>query len=124
MKGGESNMSNEWTTANSSGSTLSAKDLEDLGTVQGIYISKEEGIGDNNNNVYNLEIDGEVTSMWGSTVLDSAFSKIRPGQEVNIKFLGKEKNPKSGRTYNNFEVKFRDALTDSLPDTDIDELLK
>jgi hypothetical protein len=114
----------EWKTAGTGSSWNYADEGKDA-SIQGIYLVKEEGVGENNSNIYTLETkDGETVSIWGSTVLDGKFRQVKPGQEVLITYLGKEKNPKTGRTYHNFDLKYRDTPFKNVEDADMGDLLK
>ena len=86
--------------------TFPAKDviLQIGDAVEGRYIDKIEGIGDNNSTVYVLEEkDGSKTGVWSSTVLDNRFKRIAIGKMLRVEYIGKEKG-KSGRTFKNFKV--------------------
>jgi hypothetical protein len=80
--------------------------------IVGIYLAKEENVGSNNSNLYKLEVGEDVVGVWGSTVLDNKMNLAKPGDEVKIVYLGKAKNPKTGREYKNYEVYARQPETD------------
>lgn len=93
-----------------------AWDFETNPEMIGIYIGKEEGIGTNNSTLYNFEKPEGVVSVWSTALLDSRFKNLKEGEEVKVIYLGKEKSPKTGRTYKNFEVYHRQ------PAQDVDEI--
>ena len=73
--------------------------------VEGVYLSKEEGVGLNNTSLYNLKkTDGSIIGVWSNTLIDDKFKSIKVGQEVKIVYLGKVTSEKTGREYNNFDV--------------------
>jgi hypothetical protein len=76
----------------------------------GIYLSKDEHVGENDSNVYNFEVkNGEIMGVWGSTILDVRFKNLKFGEEVKIVYLGLEQSEKrKGKTYHNFNVFHRE----------------
>lgn len=84
-------------------------------TVAGTYVEPftfNKGQEDEST-VYKLRgQDGEtIYGVNGSASIVNAFSSIEPGQFVAIRFNGKKKNPKTGRTYNDFEVRTMNNAT-------------
>lgn len=78
-------------------------DFEQEDTLVGVYVGKQEDIGDNNSTLYTIEKrGGKKVGVWGSALLDGRFGGIFIGEEVKIVYLGKEKSQKSNRTYKNF----------------------
>lgn len=78
-------------------------------TLIGVLIGKKENVGINNSNVYLIEEKdkaGELTSVWGSTVLDTKFSEIPVGSKVKIEYLGKVKS-KAPQPYKDFKVLYQ-----------------
>lgn len=76
--------------------------------VNGWYVNKKTGVGQNESNVYEIKLkDGRLVSMWGSSLLDGKFDEVPLGSEVRITYLGiaQPKTPK-GRAYQNFKVEF------------------
>ena len=74
----------------------------------GVYISKEENVGENKSIIYTLEVNGETVSVWGSTVLDVRMKNIKAGEDVKIVYLGREPSQKrKDKTYHNFDVYHR-----------------
>ena len=74
--------------------------------IEGVFVSKEENVGPNNSNLYTLELpDHSHIAIWGSTVLDTRFKNLQPGDQVKVIYLGKEESEKrKGASYHNFEV--------------------
>lgn len=71
----------------------------------GVYISKEENVGPNESNLYNIQIeDSSTVGVWGNTLLDNRFKNIVIGSEIRIVYLGMVKSEKTGREYKNFDV--------------------
>ena|SRR3990167_9640723 len=76
---------------------------------KGTYLSKEEHVGENDSNLYNFDVAGEAISVWGTTVLDTRFKNLKPGEEVIIEYLGEVPSPnRKGKTYHSFEVYHRE----------------
>jgi hypothetical protein len=91
------------------GNTWNYKEVGKGAEIQGLFVSKEEHVGENDSNIYNLEIaGGDVVSVWGSTLLDIRLKNVKVGEEVKIVYLGAEPSEKrKGKTYHNFEVYHR-----------------
>jgi hypothetical protein len=98
-------MANDWKKVEL-GNTWDYKSAKKGDEVVGIYKFKEEGIGENNSNVYTFETPtGELISIWGSTVLDLRFKNLTPGEEVKVVYLGQlESEKRKGKFYHNFDV--------------------
>lgn len=112
---------NEWTEAGG-GTSWNYGDLGKGTVLQGVYLTKEENVGENQSNIYNIEVtEGELKSVWGCNVLDSKFLGLKPGMEVKLTYLGKVKNDKSGRIYHDFKIEYRKAPFEEL---DMDKLLE
>lgn len=80
--------------------------------ITGYYVSKKTNVGQNDSNLYELELldtvkAGSIVSVWGSQLLDGKFADIPQGCMVRISFLGnaQPKTPK-GRAYQNFKVEY------------------
>jgi hypothetical protein len=72
--------------------------------IVGELVEKEENVGENNSMLYHImNGDGNIESIWGSTVIDSRFKKIEPHTMVKIVFNG-WKQGESGRKYKDFTV--------------------
>lgn len=93
------------------GNTWNYKELEKGAEFVGIYVSKDEHVGENDSNVYNFEVKGgEIRGVWGSTLLDTRFKNLKFGEEVKVVYLGLEKSEKrKGANYHNFDVYHRMA---------------
>jgi hypothetical protein len=88
---------------------VEAWDFEKNKVMRGVFLSKEENVGDNNSNFYNFETSArEVVGVWGSTVLDTRLKNVQMGEEVVIVYLGRAKSQKrKGASYKNYEVYHR-----------------
>ena len=91
------------------GNTWDYKELGKGAEFIGLYIGKEEHVGENDANVYNFEVENsETMSIWGSTLIDMRFKNLKEGEEVKVVYLGAEPSEKrKGKTYHNFEVYHR-----------------
>jgi hypothetical protein len=92
--------------------------------VIGVFLNKEENVGENNSNVYNLEsATGELISVWGSTVLDIRLKNVKLGEEVKIVYLGQlESEKRKGKFYHNFDVYHRELPMEKVEDVDPDDI--
>lgn len=73
--------------------------------IEGTYVSKQENVGPNNSNMYNIiKPDGTTVGVWGNTMLNDKFQKIKAGEEIKIVYLGMAQSEKTGRQYHNFEI--------------------
>lgn len=81
--------------------------------IQGIYVQKNTEVGVNNANLYVLEVEGKLKSIWGSTVLDNKMvdPKIEIGDTIRITYEGENKKPK----YHKFKVE-KDFPDEDIPD--------
>ena len=96
-------------------------DFDEQKEIVGILKAKKENLGQNNSKLYEIELDdNSVSAVWGSTVLDNKMSKVQVGQQVKINYLGMETNPKTKRSYKNFDVFYKDVEQDLLEIDDID----
>lgn len=77
-------------------------------SIQGFYVNKREGVGANASNVYEIKLpDGQLVSIWGSSLLDGKFNEIPMGCEVRVEYLGiAQPKTSGGRAYANFRVLF------------------
>lgn len=80
--------------------------------VIGLYLGKEENVGENGSNLYSLESqDHQNISVWGSTVLDIRMKNVKVGEEVKIVFKGLKDSPnRKGKQYKDFEVYHREPV--------------
>ncbi len=83
-----------------------AWDFEENDTLIGVFVGKEENVGENQSMLYEIETkDGRRVNVWGSTILDTRLKNIEIGEEVKIVFLGREKSKKRKDTeYKNYDV--------------------
>lgn len=80
------------------------------GTIQGIYARKRTDVGPNSSNLYTLKNSkGTEVGVWGSAVLDSRMAQIPIGSEVKIQSLGKTTSEKTGRSYYDYKVLWREV---------------
>lgn len=81
-------------------------DFEANNTLEGLYIEKKEGVGENRSTVYTIENakDNKKYDMWGSTVIDNKMKAVDEGNEVRIVFKGIQKSEKSNREYKDYEI--------------------
>ena len=88
------------------GTVWNYKEEKKGATFIGVFIEKEENVGENSSNVYSFKTeDGEIRTIWGSTLLDIRFKNLEAGEEVKVEYLGKEQSEKrKGATYHNFRV--------------------
>lgn len=74
-------------------------------SVEGYFVDLREDVGDNKSNIYSLkDDDGNVSTFWGTFVLDDQLSKVAIGTYVKIQYDGKVKSKKGGRAYHSYEV--------------------
>ena len=77
--------------------------------ITGVYKKLKTDVGANSSNVYEIENESGLFSVWGTTVLDAQMEEVPLGSEVQITHLGK-KIAKDGKTqFRGFEVKYRPA---------------
>lgn len=75
----------------------------------GVFVSKEEHVGENDSNLYTFELpDGTSQSIWGTTVLDTRLKNLKVGEETKIVYLGSIPSEKrKGKSFHNFDVYHR-----------------
>lgn len=76
---------------------------EENQSVAGKYLSMSQEVGENNANVYNIETEDGIKSIWGTTVLDQKMSLLKIGDDIKIIYLGKVK-PEKGKTYHDYKI--------------------
>ena len=86
--------------------TSPAWDFDEKKELVGLFISKEENVGENNSNLYTFELlDHSHYAVWGTTVLDIRFKNLKFGEEVKVVYLGKKPSPtRKGQFYRDFDV--------------------
>jgi len=72
--------------------------------IEGVYQGVKSNVGPNKSNVYTLMKHGELVGIWGTSVLDTQFVQIPVGHVVKLCYLGKVKNPATGRSYHGFRI--------------------
>lgn len=99
---------NDWKDAGA-GNVWDFKSEGDGAVFQGIYMSREENVGENNSNLYTFKDNkGELVSIWGTSLLDIRFKNLQFGEEVKITYKGEMPSEKrKGKTYHLFEVLHR-----------------
>ena len=76
-------------------------------SIQGIYIDKEENVGQYKSNMYAIKNkDGEI-KFWGSTVLDSLMEKVPFGNEVRVTFNGTQPSKNGKNQWKDYKVEYR-----------------
>lgn len=116
---------NDWIEAGGGGEGTA---WDGQGTVQGVYTGKKSGVGPNKSMLYSLRnTDGEIVSVWGSTVIDSKFETIPTGAEVRVESLGLATG-KTGKQYKDYKIQYRlpsteaNAVNEVMPGaTDVDD---
>jgi hypothetical protein len=74
-------------------------------SIEGRYIKKETGVGDDKKNVYIIKTQGgEKVGVWGSTVIDSKFEDVAIGKMVALEYVGSvpSKN-RPGKSYHDYK---------------------
>jgi len=101
-------MSNPWKKIDV-GNTWDFKEKGEGAEFTGIFVDRDEHVGENDSNVYNFKTkDGDIIGVWGSTILDVRLKNLEKGEEVKIVYLGQAKSEKrKGKTYHNFDVYHR-----------------
>lgn len=78
--------------------------------VQGIYEDKREGVGKKKGVLYNISTEEHgLLSVWGSTVINNAFTKIPVGSEVKIEHKGERETKDGQGSYIDYEILYREA---------------
>ncbi len=80
--------------------------------LEGLYITKETGVGQNNSNMYYIEElkSHQVFQVWGTTVLDQRMMPIKIGQQVRITYQGLGEKGKGGKQAPHiWKVEYKDA---------------
>ena len=72
--------------------------------IEGVFIEAESDVGENKSRLYHLDVAGKSTGIWGSTVLDTKMSVVKPGDKIKIVFLGKGKAEKGRNAPKLFDV--------------------
>lgn len=77
------------------------KPLKEGDSIEGIYVEKKTEVGENKANLYFIKNDkGDVSSCWGSTVLDDKMTlHAIIGDLIRITYLGMVKKTKKYHDY-------------------------
>jgi len=87
------------------GSVSNAWDFDQNNVLEGVYINKRINVGPNNSCLYEIrQANSEVVAVWGSTVIDFRMTNVPLNSQVKIEYIGKVKNPKTGRQFKEFKV--------------------
>lgn len=80
--------------------------------LEGVLVDKRENVGPNNSKLFVIEKKGgKRVTVWGSAVLNDLM-QIPKGSTVKIKYLGKTKNPKTGREFRGYDIQFDSDTAD------------
>ena len=66
--------------------------------IKGIFISKDEGVGDFDSTIYHFDVEGIPTSVWGSAALNPKMVGIKQGNLIEIEFTGTAPSKKGADT--------------------------
>jgi hypothetical protein len=58
-------------------------------SIEGIFIKAEQDVGQNKSMLYHLEVEGKPLAVWGSVVLDTKMTVVKPNDKIKIVYLGK-----------------------------------
>jgi hypothetical protein len=61
---------------------------KDGDSIEGVLIKVQDNVGPQQSMLYTLEANGEVTSVWGSTVLDQRMVGVKIGDLIRIVYKG------------------------------------
>ena len=116
-------MANDWKKVEM-GDAWDYKNAKKGSEVIGLFVGKEENVGENNSIVYTLESpSGEMISIWGSTVLDLRLKNIKVGEEVRIVYLGQlESEKRKGKFYHNFDVYHREPIMEKVEEVNPEDI--
>ncbi len=76
-------------------------------SIQGIYIEKEENVGQYKSNLYYIKTEDGEKKIWGSTVLDDLMAKVPLGSEVLITYQGKQPSKTGRNPWKDYKVQYR-----------------
>lgn len=95
------------------GEMVPAWDYEAAGAnaeLVGVYKNMREHVGPNDSKLYTFEKDdGEVISLWGSTVIDNRMTEVPLGYLTRVVYLGKKTPKTGGKAYHNFDIFYMPA---------------
>lgn len=90
--------------------------------ITGIFISKDENVGDFDSTIYHLDVDGAPMSVWGSAALDPKMVGMKAGTLVEIEYTGKTPS-KKGEDTKLFKVSVDDGKEEEVPVEKVGEAL-
>jgi len=75
-------------------------------SIEGMFMGTEEKVGDNESTLYHLKNPetNEITSIWGSHVLDQRMKLVSLGSRIRIVFKEIVESKKKGRQVKIFQV--------------------
>ena len=75
-------------------------------SLEGLYVNKRIVTTENGESMlYTIEKKGgKKIDLWGTKIIDDFFKNMVIGTDVQIKYLGKKKTAKGGKTYHAFEL--------------------
>jgi hypothetical protein len=76
-------------------------------TIQGIYIEKEEDVGQYSSTLYTIKTKEGEMKFWGSTVLDNLMSKVPLGHEIRISYQGKQPSKRGKNPWKDYKILHR-----------------
>lgn len=79
--------------------------------IEGRLEKVKHEVGQYKSTVYSIRkiSDNALYSVWGNAVINTKMAEVKVGSLVKIVSLGKEKSPKTGRMYSNFDVFFSEG---------------
>ncbi len=83
---------------------LPVHNFKETPVFEGVLKRKMESKQYKTNNYVLANMDGEEFLLWGKTALRSQLDRLDLGTRVKIEFKGMKHNPKSGNTFEEFEV--------------------
>ena len=91
------------------------------GSLEGIYTNKRIVTTENGESMlYTIEKKGgKKVDLWGTKMIDDFFKNMVIGTDVQIKYLGKKKTAKGGKTYCAFELGWDKETAPEGPEKDI-----
>ncbi len=95
------NTNDEWEEIGAVSPAWNYKEEKEL---SGIYVSREEGVGQHSSVLYHIQKeDGSEIGVWDNTVLADKFAKLDIGDEITISYKGMSES-EAGRQYHDFKV--------------------
>ena len=86
------------------GAVMPAWDYKEEKELSGVYVSREENVGQHNSVMYHIQKeDGSEIGVWDNTVLSDKFAKLVIGDEITISYKGMSES-EAGRQYHDFKI--------------------